>query len=269
MKSPYSGNCRDSKRPAGYQAWKPYSKTKIMLVQVQAILTEYKSHLPLALRQVYYRMVAAYGHPKGKEFNEALGDLMSNARRAKLIPFSAIRDDGILGGGYWSSDLKDHLLESDIYAKEYAVNRQNGQDVRIEVWCEAGGIVPQLQEVAYEFSVPVYYCGGFNSITAIRQIVDHTKKANQDTVVLHLGDFDPVRCCDLRAGGHRRPGVPVGGRSASFIRGRSRCDHRRTDRGTRTPDGPDHYQRLALERRGRSGQNRKVRARGAGPRLDR
>ena len=53
-----------------------------MLGQVKQILEEYREHLPLTVRQIYYRMVGAYRHPKGQAFAESLGDLLTNARRA-------------------------------------------------------------------------------------------------------------------------------------------------------------------------------------------
>jgi hypothetical protein len=68
---------------------------------------------------------------------------------------------------------------------------KDGQPQRMEVWCEAAGMVPQLRRITHEYSIPVYSSGGFNSLTAIRQIVDDCVACEQDTVVLHLGDYDP------------------------------------------------------------------------------
>lgn len=182
----------DSRRPVGYvDSWRPYRKSQIMLAQVQQILDEYSEHLPLTVRQIYYRMIAAYRHPKGKQFTSTLYDLLVNARRAEAIPFDAIRDDGIMGGGYWYPDLGSHLRYVDRELRNYEPDRQAEQDVRIEAWCEAAGMLPQLRRVCEEYSIPVYSCGGFNSLTAIRQIVDTARAGRRDTVVLHLGDYDP------------------------------------------------------------------------------
>jgi hypothetical protein len=182
----------DTKRPAGYiSSWRPHRKSQIMLGQVQQILEEYAAHLPITARQVYYRMIGGYRHPKGAKFQQALGDLLTNARRAGEIPFESIRDDGIMGGGYWPPDLRTFLHGLDLDRKWYRPDRQLEQDVRLEVWCEAAGMLPQLQKVADDYSIPVYSCGGFNSLTAIRQIVDSITAEERDTVVLHLGDYDP------------------------------------------------------------------------------
>ena len=89
-----------------------------------------------------------------------------------MIPFESIRDDGIMGGGYWTPDLLTYLHGRDLDLRDYGADRQLDQDTRLEVWCEAAGMRPQLAKIADTFSVPVYSCGGFNSLTAIRQIVD-------------------------------------------------------------------------------------------------
>ena len=45
------------------------------------------------------------------------------------------------------------------------MNRQAGQPVQLYLWCEAGGMVPQLARVADPYDVPVLSGGGFDSIT--------------------------------------------------------------------------------------------------------
>lgn len=184
---------RDFKRAAGYlENWHPHKKRQIMLGQVQQILEEYEDHLPLTARQIYYRMIAAYRHPKGKQFTTTLYELLVDARRAREIPFEAIRDDGInSSNGYWSDGLGTHLRQASAVLADYTLDRQTGQPVRLEVWCEAAGMLPQLARVTQDYSIRVYSCGGFNSLTAIRQIVDDVVYDGRDTLLLHLGDFDP------------------------------------------------------------------------------
>jgi hypothetical protein len=122
------GRDRDGKRPVGYlDDWTPHRKTQIMLGQVQGILEEYAEHLPLTARQVYYRMIAEYRHPKGKAFTATLYDLLVNARRAGEIPFEAIRDDGIQGGGFWYPDLGEHFAHVDRELRSYYADLQIDQ----------------------------------------------------------------------------------------------------------------------------------------------
>jgi hypothetical protein len=171
--------------------WRPRHQTRLMLAHVQQILDEYEEYLPLTCRQIYYRMIGEWHYPKGKTFENSLYGLLDNARRAREIPFAAIRDDGIMGGGWWPTDPQQVISGWALEAQNYNRDAQDGQDGRVQVWCEAGGMIPQLARTADAYSVPVYSCGGFNSLTSIRQIVDScVQDTDGPTVVLHLGDCD-------------------------------------------------------------------------------
>jgi hypothetical protein len=61
----------------------------------EGVLEEYRAHWPLTVRQVYYRLIGAHGYEKTEDFYKKLGNHMANARRARVIPFEAIRDDGV------------------------------------------------------------------------------------------------------------------------------------------------------------------------------
>ena len=67
----------------------------MLLGQVQAILVEYEDYLPLTVRQIFYRLVGAYGFEKTERAYERLGNHLVRARRAQIIRFDAIRDDGV------------------------------------------------------------------------------------------------------------------------------------------------------------------------------
>lgn len=82
-------------RPKGYDPdWRPQKKTRDLLKQVEAVLDEYWQHLPLTARQIFYRMVGAYDYPKNERAYERLCYYLGRARRARLIPFWMLRDDG-------------------------------------------------------------------------------------------------------------------------------------------------------------------------------
>jgi len=79
--------------------WRPQEKTLVLLGQVNAILTEYRAQLPLTLRQIYYRLVAAHDYPKTRNFYDNLSAKLTTARRAGwesnegMSWFDCIRDD--------------------------------------------------------------------------------------------------------------------------------------------------------------------------------
>jgi hypothetical protein len=184
-----------TKNPKGYiERYRPQQKTRNVIRQVKQILAANADYLPMTCRQIFYRMVAEHNWPKSKD--DELYDVLKNMRRARVIPFDVIRDDGIgsihPGGfdgpeGFWRTVGQA--------AKDYRRHRQDGQDYRLELWCEAAGMLPQLGKVADPYGVPVYSCSGFNSLASVRAVVDRVLY-NGDvhgvpTVVLHVGDFDP------------------------------------------------------------------------------
>ena len=80
-------------RPRGFAPWKPQSDTLALLDTVRAILTDYEDELPLTVRQIFYRMVSQ-GYSKTEQAYKSLADKLNRARRAELISWQAIRDDG-------------------------------------------------------------------------------------------------------------------------------------------------------------------------------
>lgn len=177
-------------RPRGYVDWHPQAKTTVLLEQVHAVLTEYRAHLPLTLRQVFYRLVGKYGYPKTERDYKALGEVLNRARRAHLIDFAAIRDDGMtrLDDVGWTDadDCRDAIRST---ANDYHIDRQRGQARRVVLWCEAAGMAPQLERVGRPYSVPVYSSGGFDSVTVKHDMAETF--AERPTLVLHVGDHDP------------------------------------------------------------------------------
>lgn len=181
------------KRNRGYiDSYKPNTKTRTLLGQAQAVLDEYRRFWPLTCRQIFYRMVGAHGYDKTEAAYGRLCHHLANARRGKVIPFHAIRDDGVTT---WTMDhFDDHddfLRHVRELGQGYTRNKLAAQDVHLEVWCEAAGLSPQLYRVAEPFSVPVYSSGGFDSLTAKKRLADRICAIQKRAIILQLGDFDP------------------------------------------------------------------------------
>jgi hypothetical protein len=184
---------RSQTRPRGYIEWKPRNKAVIERVEwVQQVLVTYAAHLPLTTRQIFYALVGQHGYDKTEQAYKNLCETLVKARRAKIIDFAAIRDDGVSVMVERAYDgIEDFHDETSRLARNYRRDRQYGQEYRIELWCEASGMMPQLHLVASRFSIPVYSCGGFSSLSAVRQIVDRAVGHDVETVFLHVGDYDP------------------------------------------------------------------------------
>jgi hypothetical protein len=184
------------RRPKGYATWSPRKKTWGILGQVDEVLREYRAHLPLTVRQIFYRLVGAFDYPKTEKAYNNLGDKLVRARRSGMIPFELIRDD--------SASVMDHLHfddEEHFYAhvhelgRNFTLNKQAAQRIEIRVYCEAAGMMPQLHAALEPYSVPVYSCSGFDSLTFKHQLARWFSETyawrGKVPVMLHLGDYDP------------------------------------------------------------------------------
>jgi len=162
-----------------------------LLEQVQAVLDEYGGLLPLSARQVFYRLVGAHGYEKTERAYDRLTEKIGSARRAGIIDFDAIRDDGITVDEPFGFHGKAGFYATVAHhAANYRRNRLDGQAALLEVWCEAAGMVPQLAGAAGPYGVAVYSGSGFDSLTAKHDGARRAADAGS-LIVLHVGDHDP------------------------------------------------------------------------------
>jgi hypothetical protein len=191
-----AGRENTHKRPKGYAPWRPHKKTTRLMFQVKQILEEYREHLPLTGRQIFYRMVAAYDYPKTERAANNLGEHLTRARRAEMIPFEHIRDDGlsVMAHAHYADEnaFYKHIHDE---GKSYTRDKLARQKMNIRVYCEAAGMMPQLQRVCEPYSIPVYSCSGFDSVSAKYELKEACWRAfvyqGRQTIILHLGDYDP------------------------------------------------------------------------------
>jgi hypothetical protein len=183
-------------RPRGFvDRWNPRPETRALLDRIQGVLDEYRDQLPLTLRQISYRLVGAHGYEKTEQAYERLGETLNKARRARVIGMDAIRDDGFTSAVPASFADEDDFLEAVAgWARNLRFDRHAGQSRRLALWCEAAGMVPQLERVPAPFGVGVYSSGGFDSLTDKHRI--GREWSGEPITVLHLGDHDPsgVHC---------------------------------------------------------------------------
>lgn len=179
-------------RPRGFASWTPQPATLAVLDDVQQVLHEYRQHLPLTARQIFYRLVGQYGYDKTERAYARLCEYLVRARRAQIIDFTSIRDDGTVHNEYLRyTSPADFWRQVEENADYYTRDKLEGQPVHVELWCEAAGMVPQLERVANAYSVPVYSTGGFSSVTVTYEIADRALHRDKPTVFLHVGDYDP------------------------------------------------------------------------------
>jgi hypothetical protein len=177
--------------------WSPSQGSLELVRAVRDVLAEYEEQLPLTLRQVFYRLVASRGYEKTEQAYGRLGETLNRARRAGLIPFEHVRDDGVQAILPQTFGSPEEFLD---WAREnadvFTLDRQHGQPYYLEVWVEAAGMARMVADVALQYGVPVYSAGGFDSTTgkhdaAVRFLERGNEAENGlPSVVLHLGDYD-------------------------------------------------------------------------------
>ena len=178
-------------RPRGFAPYRPQPEALALIAATRAVLEEYREHLPLTLRQVYYRLVSRELVGKTESEYGRLCEILGRARRGRLLDMSAFRDDGFRQGEAPGWDDADQVVRAVAgTVAGYTRDRQDGQRRRLVLWCEAAGMVPQLERVAHEYSVPVFSSGGFDSITAKHAQARAIADDERPTFVLHVGDHD-------------------------------------------------------------------------------
>jgi hypothetical protein len=178
-------------RVRGLAPWQPHRTTADLLNKVQAVLAEYQEHLPLTVRQVFYRLVGAHGYDKTEVAYARLGEVLNRARRAGLIAFDAIRDDGITLAEPRAWDDAAELVHAFVAeTQRFRLDRQARQSTRLIFAVEAAGMLPQVQRVADPYGIAVHTSGGFDSVTAKHDLANRLGRWLR-VEVLHIGDHDP------------------------------------------------------------------------------
>ena len=190
-----TGRTYTSTRPRGLAPWKPRAEARELLAAVAMVLQEYIDHWPLTGRQVFYRLVAGGHLDKSERAYARLLENLNRGRRAGLVPWEAIRDDGVtLAAPSHFDGVPSFWSTVASAADRYRLDRSSRQPCRLELWVEAAGMVPQARRVADEYGVPVQSSGGFDSTTAKHDAALRFLGDQRPTVVLHIGDFDPSGC---------------------------------------------------------------------------
>ncbi|MEV7891593.1 hypothetical protein ACWD3I_25030 [Streptomyces sp. NPDC002817] len=181
------------KRPRGPQPnWRPKRETRRVLEAVEAVLDAYADYLPVTLRQIYYVLhgqgVLAKTRPDYKRMCEYVG----MARRSGRIPWDAIRDDKQVAVAAPPSFAgpEDFWRTLEAAAASYRVDRQHGQAVRLELWSETEGMVPQLARVGQKYGISCYSGGGFDGLAGKYNAAQRAITDGRRTCVLHVGDYD-------------------------------------------------------------------------------
>ena len=174
--------------------WTPRSQTnQALLVAAVAVIEDYEAQgYRLTLRQLYYQLVARDLIPNQQVWYKRLGEVVSNGRLGGYIDWDSIVDHGRtpVKPPDWSSP--GDILES--AASSYRLDRWEGQDHHVEVWCEKDALSSVIEPVCGRFHVRFLANRGYSSSTAMydaAQRFAEAKDLGREPVVIYLGDHDP------------------------------------------------------------------------------
>lgn len=171
-----------------------HGESKRRIEQANEIIGELRAQgYTLSVRQLYYQYVQRGLIPNKVQEYKRLGDLLSRARLAGLVDWSAFEDRGrrVRGGDHGWNNPGDYVQS---IGSDYAVHLWEGQENYVEVWIEKDALVGVIERPCNRYRVPYFSCRGYSSQTeqynAGKRFADmlwHGRACH----VIHLGDHDP------------------------------------------------------------------------------
>lgn len=157
------------------------------------IIDEYSAKgYSLTLRQLYYQFVARGWLPNKQASYDRLGSLISDARLAGLVSWTAIEDRTRNLRGV--TTVRDPAQAVQAAREGYALDLWQDQPFRPEVWIEKDALVGVISGICARLRVDFFACRGYNSQSeqwrAGMRFADYIRRG-QRPIVFHLGDHDP------------------------------------------------------------------------------
>ena len=169
------------------------AKSQLRINQCNGIIAEYTAQgLRLTLRQLYYQLVSRNFIRNTEREYKNLGHLVSEARLAGRIDWSAIEDRVRRPRAPSEFANLDELV--DVALASYRLPRWEGQSHYVELWVEKDALSGVLEPLASEFHVTMMTNRGYSSQTAMYDAARRFKSemGTAETLTLfYIGDHDP------------------------------------------------------------------------------
>ena len=151
----------------------------------------------LTVRQLHYQFVARDLYANTDKNYNALGDLVSKARRGGLLDWAWIEDRTRHSNSETHFEGPASIVEA--AAESYRIDKWLGQKFRPEVWVEKDALIGVIEGVCTRNDVRYTACRGYSSDSEmwrsaqrLQQIRMGENGAERQTpIILHLGDHDP------------------------------------------------------------------------------
>lgn len=160
---------------------------------INDIIEEYRvAGYKLTLRQLYYQLVSRDIIPNKQAEYSKLSTVLKEGRMAGIVDWNAIEDRLRVPYKPSSFDSPEDVLTAAI--NQYALPRQEGQAIYVEVWVEKDALSGVLKRVTSKYHIPILVNRGYSSASAMYDSFNRFKAAQENEQkirVLYLGDFDP------------------------------------------------------------------------------
>ena len=168
-------------------------KNQEQLKIINGIINEYAEEgYTLTLRQLFYQLVSRDIVPNLTKEYAKLSGLLVKGRMAGIVDWEAIEDRiRVPFLPYWVEDVEDAINDT---ISQYRLNRQDGQDVYIELWVEKDALSGVLKRITSKYHINLMVNRGYSSCTAMHDAYKRLKRQESNgkqTYILYLGDHDP------------------------------------------------------------------------------
>ena len=160
---------------------------------INGIIEEYAEEgYTLTLRQLYYQLVSRDIIPNEQKQYAKLSTLLVKGRMAGFVDWDAIEDRiRVPHLPYSVDDIEDAIRDT---IDQYRLNRQEGQEVYIELWVEKDALSGVLKRVTEKYHINLMVNRGYSSCSAMHDAYNRLKRQEREgkeTYILYLGDHDP------------------------------------------------------------------------------
>jgi len=157
---------------------------------INKIIEEYAEEgYKLTLRQLYYQLVSRDIIANRVQEYAKLSTLLVKARMAGVVDWDAIEDRlrrPFLP--YWVTDVEDAIQDT---VRQYRLDRQEGQEVYIELWVEKDALSGVLKRITSKYHINLMVNRGYSSLSAMYDAFNRFMHVGKKTLILYLGDHDP------------------------------------------------------------------------------
>lgn len=155
-----------------------------------AILRVLETERPATCRSVFYRLVSLGAVEKTEAaYKGTVIRLLSRMRLDGTLPWDWITDGT-------RRRHKPHTFGGlaamlDYSRQTYRRSLWDDQPTYVEIWCEKDAIVGVLEEVTWDWDVPLLPCKGYPSLTYLHEAAQEIAAVGKPAQLYYFGDRDP------------------------------------------------------------------------------